>query len=55
MRAVVHNPAVAPDQLRGFIEANGYVSMEAGHFSRAVRAGGVVWGSIEDLGAPATA
>jgi hypothetical protein len=46
----VENPTVAPDELRGFIEANGYVSMEASHFSRAVGDAGLVWQSIKDLG-----
>jgi hypothetical protein len=47
--AVVQNPPVAPAELRGFVEANGYVSIEAAHFSRAVNGDGVAWMSIEDL------
>jgi len=47
--AVVKNiPFPKPDQLRGFVESNGYVSVEAEHYTRAVppRA----WLHIPDLG-----
>jgi hypothetical protein len=38
------------DMLRGFVEANGYVSMEAEHYTDAVEAGGVTWFKIPDIG-----
>ncbi|HSR97811.1 MAG TPA: glycosyl hydrolase 115 family protein [Kofleriaceae bacterium] len=38
------------DMLRGFVEANGYVSMEAEHYSAAVGDGGITWLQIPDLG-----
>ncbi|WP_188558422.1 glycosyl hydrolase 115 family protein [Hymenobacter glacieicola] len=34
----------------GFVEADGYVSMEAEHYSRAINAGPVSWQTIPDLG-----
>jgi hypothetical protein len=50
VRAVVDNPSLKPDELRGFVEANGYVSMEASNYSRAVNGDGITWMSIRDLG-----
>jgi Glycosyl hydrolase family 115/Gylcosyl hydrolase family 115 C-terminal domain len=50
VRAVVDKPAWRPSQVEGFVEANGYVSMEADHFSRAVDANGVTWREIPDIG-----
>jgi hypothetical protein len=46
VRAVVENPAFPPGQLRGFVEANGYVSMEADHYWRAVGD----WKVLRDIG-----
>jgi Gylcosyl hydrolase family 115 C-terminal domain len=48
--AVVQNPDVARSRLSGFVEANGYVSMEADHFSSAVNSGSVSWRRIPDIG-----
>ncbi|MDT0345953.1 glycosyl hydrolase 115 family protein [Streptomyces litchfieldiae] len=50
VRAVVDNPDVPRRRLAGFIEANGYVSMEAAHYSRAVNTSGVRWTVLPDLG-----
>ncbi|WP_224995745.1 glycosyl hydrolase 115 family protein [Cesiribacter sp. SM1] len=50
VQAVVHKPNLTADQVQGFVESNGYVSMEAEHFSRAVEAGPVKWKVIPDLG-----
>jgi hypothetical protein len=50
VQAVVENPTVRRSQLRGFVEANGYVSIDAAHYSRAVRTDGVWWQRIPDLG-----
>ena len=51
VQAIVRNPA-APrrDAVAGFVESNGYVSMEAEHFSRAVGTATVRWLRIPDLG-----
>jgi hypothetical protein len=51
VRAVVRNPA-APSRgaVQGFVGSNGYVSMEAEHFTRAVAAAPVRWTRIPDLG-----
>jgi hypothetical protein len=51
IQAIVHNP-VAPkrDEATGFVEGNGYVSMEAEHFTRAVASPPVKWQRIPDLG-----
>jgi hypothetical protein len=50
VRAVVDNPAGARPKQGGFVEANGYVSMEAEHFSRAVNGSDVSWKRIPDIG-----
>ncbi|MEO8593474.1 MAG: glycosyl hydrolase 115 family protein [Candidatus Solibacter sp.] len=45
------NPQVpARNAVKGFVEADGLVSMEAEHFTRKVDAGGVRWEKIEDYG-----
>ena len=36
--------------LAGFVEANGYVAMEANHYTAAVRANGITWLQIPDIG-----
>jgi len=41
---------LAPDTLRGFVEADGYVSMEAAHYTMKTDAGAVHWEEIKDLG-----
>jgi glycosyl hydrolase family 115 (putative glucuronidase)/glycosyl hydrolase family 115 len=50
VQAVVDNPAVARSQLAGFVEANGYVAMEASHFTNAVNSSSVRWKRIPDIG-----
>lgn len=50
VRAVVHNPDVPRRELAGFVEAGGYVSIEAAHHTRQVPAGGVEWLRIPDAG-----
>ncbi|MBF9132464.1 glycosyl hydrolase 115 family protein [Plantactinospora sp. S1510] len=48
VQAVVDNPqGLRP---RGHVEANGYVSIPAEHYTRAVDTGGVHWKRIPDLG-----
>ena len=48
VKAVVQKPAQAPRS--GFVEANGYVSMAADHYSTAVGGRGVTWKRLEDIG-----
>ncbi|WP_069811332.1 glycosyl hydrolase 115 family protein [Streptomyces sp. TP-A0874] len=50
VRAVVENRRPPRRKAKGFVEANGYVSMEAEHYTRAVDSGGVTWTRIPDLG-----
>jgi oligosaccharide reducing-end xylanase len=38
------------DSLKGFVEADGYVSMEAEHYTKKIDAGGVSWERIDDYG-----
>jgi hypothetical protein len=49
VQAVVDN-SLSPRQAKGFVEANGYVSIEADHYTRAVNANGVRWQVIPDIG-----
>jgi hypothetical protein len=47
----VFNPATPErDKVVGFVESNGYVSMEAEHFSRAVDRNSAGWQVVKDLG-----
>ncbi|WP_284749243.1 glycosyl hydrolase 115 family protein [Amycolatopsis sp. RTGN1] len=48
--AVVAHPALPSSWRRGFVEAGGYVSMEAAHFSANVGTSGASWRAIPDLG-----
>jgi hypothetical protein len=50
VQAVVDNPRVPRSSLRGFVEANGYVSMEAAHAIRVVDSPSVAWKRIPDIG-----
>jgi Gylcosyl hydrolase family 115 C-terminal domain len=50
VRAVVQNQDLPRSAGGAFVEANGYVSMAADHFSRAVGSGGVSWRRIPDIG-----
>lgn len=50
VQAPVVNPATPAGGLAGFIEANGYVSIQADHFSTAIGSGPVSWKVIPDLG-----
>ncbi len=51
VQTVIHNP-ISPkkDQVQGFVEGNGHVSMEAVHYSRAVETKGIKWQRIPELG-----
>jgi len=48
--ATVFNPDRRLLGRDGFVEANGYVSIEADHYSRAVGSGGISWVRIADIG-----
>jgi hypothetical protein len=47
---VLNPPVPRPDTLDGFVEANGYVSIEAEHFTRAVAPSGRQWTVIPNHG-----
>ncbi|GGK79119.1 glycosyl hydrolase 115 family protein [Rufibacter glacialis] len=47
---VVHPKDPNLRQFNGFVESNGYISMEADHFTRAVDANNIQWKRIPDLG-----
>jgi len=47
---VFHPASPAPDEVAGFVESNGYVSIEADHYSETVGAGAVTWQRIPNLG-----
>jgi hypothetical protein len=47
---VLNPPSPRPDTLDGFVEANGYVSIEAEHFTRAVAPSGRQWTVIPNHG-----
>lgn len=42
--------ALPPSRFKGFIEADGYVAIEAPHFARAVNAEGISWRTLPDFG-----
>jgi len=50
VEAVVRNPEVPRAWRHGFVEANGYVSMEAEHHSANIAVGGVRWQRIPGIG-----
>jgi hypothetical protein len=50
VQAPIDNPDVPRSQLAGCVEANGYVSVEADHFTRAVDSGTMSWLRIADIG-----
>ena len=51
VQAVLFNPASPkPHDIRGFVESNGYVSIEAEHYTRKVDAPSVQWLRIPDFG-----
>jgi hypothetical protein len=51
VQAVVNNPAVPKrSQVTGFVESNGYVSIEAERYTRAVDSSPIKWRRIPDIG-----
>jgi hypothetical protein len=54
--AVVNNPATPkPEQIKSFVEGNGYVSVEAEHYTRAVDSKSIKWKVMPDLGRTSSA
>jgi hypothetical protein len=50
VQAIVKNPELARGSLRGFIESNGYVSIEAEHYDRAIEREPLFWQLIPLIG-----
>ena len=50
VQAVVKNPDVPRESLSGFVESNGYVSIEADHFARAVERKPLFWQLLPGIG-----
>ena len=50
VQSVVQNPEVAAGTLLGFVESNGYVSIEAEHYDRAVQRAPLTWQLLPGIG-----
>ncbi|MGI5149374.1 glycosyl hydrolase 115 family protein [Plantactinospora sp. CA-294935] len=50
VQATVIKPTNPPAPLTGFVEAGGYVSMDADHYTTAVNGNGVSWQVVPDIG-----
>jgi oligosaccharide reducing-end xylanase len=51
IKAVINNPAKSEqDNIRGFVESNGYISIEAEHYTKAANADPIEWLHIPNLG-----
>lgn len=50
VQVMIHNPESPSPDINGFIEGNGYVSMEAKHYTDAITTNGIEWTTIPDLG-----
>ncbi len=51
VQALIHHPpADVAEKVAGFLENDGYVSMQAEHYSRAIRTDSISWCTIPDLG-----
>lgn len=50
VKAIVDNRRIPGSRLRGFVEANGYVSIDAAHYSDKVETDAVSWKRIPDIG-----
>ncbi|GAB3820796.1 glycosyl hydrolase 115 family protein [Pontibacter rugosus] len=56
VQVAINNPAnLTADNVKGFVESNGYVSINAENFSRTTAAGDAQWKVIPDLGRTASA
>jgi hypothetical protein len=51
VQSVIHNPASPKkDEVEGFVEGDGYVSIEAEHYTRAIETGEICWRCIPEMG-----
>ncbi len=50
VKAVIENPEVNLQKFKGFVESNGYVSIEASHYSRKVESSDAFWKHIPGIG-----
>lgn len=50
VKAVIDNPSVDTDRMKGFVESNGYVSMAAEHFTKKVETRGITWKCLPGIG-----
>jgi hypothetical protein len=51
VKLTANNPReITPGTLHGFVEGDGYVSIEAEHYSKNIAAGGARWEKIDDFG-----
>ncbi|MBN2521413.1 MAG: glycosyl hydrolase 115 family protein, partial [Bacteroidales bacterium] len=51
VKAIINNPEFPkPNQVFGFVEGNGYISIEAEHFTRAIETEAIQWLHIPNLG-----
>jgi Glycosyl hydrolase family 115/Gylcosyl hydrolase family 115 C-terminal domain len=51
VRVIIDNPATPrPDRAKGFVETDGMVSIEAGHYGKAIGTAAIKWQVIPDLG-----
>ena len=51
IQTFINNPAIPErDDVNGFVESNGYISIEAPHFEKSVDAGNISWLIIPNLG-----
>ncbi len=48
--AIINNPAVPENEIKGFVENNGYISIEASHFTTAIGSSDINWQTIPNLG-----
>ncbi len=56
VHVIINNPAVPkPDQVIGFVESNGYISMEAENFTRSMNSKSSEWKRIPNLGRTSSA
>ena len=56
VQAVLNNPEnIKPNQVQGFVESNGYIAMEAEHYTRAVATTPIKWQLLPDLGRTSSA
>jgi endo-1,4-beta-D-glucanase Y len=51
VQAIIKNPAKTErDRVRGFVESNGYISIEAEHYTKAINSDSIEWLHIPNLG-----